>query len=67
MLACGLSAPGAVIVLLRSALRRPLLEVPDDAQELRLLKAIEMLLRVDFLFTQAGARALEHGSKVRKS
>ena len=52
MLATGLSAPGAVTVLLRSALREPLLYVADDSLELRLLKAIEMLIRVDFLYTQ---------------
>lgn len=52
MLATGLSSPGAVAVLLRSALREPLIHVQDDSQELRLLKAIEMLIRVDFLYTQ---------------
>ena len=66
MLACGLSAPGAVVVLLRSALRRPLLEVADDAQELRLLKAIEMLLRVDFLVTQAKGLGLSPCFKGQK-
>ncbi|CAK9104291.1 unnamed protein product [Durusdinium trenchii] len=52
MLATGLSSPGAVVVLLRSASRTPLMEVADDAKELRLLKAIELLIRVDFLYTQ---------------
>ncbi|CAK0801535.1 unnamed protein product [Prorocentrum cordatum] len=51
MLATGLSAPAAVVVLLRSALREPLLHVADDAPELRGLKTIEMLLRLDFLHT----------------
>eukprot|EP00913_Durusdinium_trenchii_P020713 g19453.t1 len=52
MLATGLSSPGAVVVLLRSASRTPLMEVADDAKDLRLLKAIELLIRVDFLYTQ---------------
>ncbi|CAJ1392771.1 unnamed protein product, partial [Effrenium voratum] len=52
MLSTGLSTAGAVAVLLRAALREPLIEVADDAQELRLLKTIEMLIRVDFLHTQ---------------
>lgn len=52
MLATGLSHVGAVIILLRSALREPLIHVPDDALELRLLKMIEMLIRLDFLHTQ---------------
>eukprot|EP00928_Gymnodinium_smaydae_P044091 TRINITY_DN29438_c0_g1_i1.p1 TRINITY_DN29438_c0_g1~~TRINITY_DN29438_c0_g1_i1.p1 ORF type:complete len:411 (-),score=94.68 TRINITY_DN29438_c0_g1_i1:19-1251(-) len=52
MLSTDLSSPGATIVLLRSALREPLMHVADDSRELRLLKMIEMLLRVDFLATQ---------------
>eukprot|EP00931_Biecheleriopsis_adriatica_P076701 TRINITY_DN50390_c0_g1_i1.p1 TRINITY_DN50390_c0_g1~~TRINITY_DN50390_c0_g1_i1.p1 ORF type:complete len:417 (+),score=94.07 TRINITY_DN50390_c0_g1_i1:38-1252(+) len=52
MLATGLSSAPAVQVLLRAALREPLLHVADDSQELRLLKTIEMLVRLDFLHTQ---------------
>ncbi|CAE7242618.1 PTPMT1, partial [Symbiodinium pilosum] len=52
MLATGLSSSGAVTVLLRSALREPLIHVVDDSQELRMLKTIEMLIRLDFLYTQ---------------
>jgi len=52
MLSTGLSSPGAVTVLLRSALREPLMHLKDDATELRQLKMIEMLLRVDYLKTQ---------------
>eukprot|EP00930_Biecheleria_cincta_P005522 TRINITY_DN106455_c0_g1_i1.p1 TRINITY_DN106455_c0_g1~~TRINITY_DN106455_c0_g1_i1.p1 ORF type:complete len:404 (-),score=75.25 TRINITY_DN106455_c0_g1_i1:4-1215(-) len=52
MLATGLSSPAAVLVLLRSALREPLLHVADDSQELRLLKTIEILIRLDYLHTQ---------------
>jgi len=52
MLATGLSSAPAVTVLLRSALREPLMSIADDAIELRLLKMIELLLRVDFLHTQ---------------
>eukprot|EP00933_Yihiella_yeosuensis_P042901 TRINITY_DN37571_c0_g1_i1.p1 TRINITY_DN37571_c0_g1~~TRINITY_DN37571_c0_g1_i1.p1 ORF type:complete len:409 (+),score=65.19 TRINITY_DN37571_c0_g1_i1:92-1318(+) len=52
MLATGLSSPPAVVVLLRAALRESLLHVADDSQELRLLKTIEILVRLDFLHTQ---------------
>jgi len=52
MLAAGLSSPAAIAVLLRSALREPLIHVADDSQELRMLKTIEMLIRLDFLYTQ---------------
>lgn len=52
MLATGQSSAPAVIVLIRSALREPLMHVADDAQELRLLKMIEMLIRLDYLHTQ---------------
>jgi len=52
MLATGLSSAPAVVVLLRSALREPLMHYTDDSQELRRLKMIEILLRVDFLHTQ---------------
>lgn len=51
MLCTGMSAPPAVVVLLRAALREPLMYVDDDAEELRRLKTIEFLLRVDFLHT----------------
>jgi len=52
MLATGLSSPAAVTVLLRASLREPLVHIADDAQELRLLKMIEMLIRLDYLHTQ---------------
>ncbi|CAE8586735.1 unnamed protein product, partial [Polarella glacialis] len=52
MLATGLSSPGAVLVLLRAATREELMHVADDSTELRLLKTIEMLIRLDFLHTQ---------------
>merc|ERR1712050_155730 len=52
MLATDLSSAPSTVALLRSALREPLMYVEDDAKELRLLKMIEMLLRVDFLATQ---------------
>jgi len=52
MLSTGLSSPQAVIVLLRATLREPLMHFSDDSVELRLLKMVEMLLRVDFLTTQ---------------
>jgi len=52
MLSTGQSSSGAIIVLLRSALREPLVTVADDAIELRLLKMIEILIRLDYLHTQ---------------
>lgn len=52
MLATGLSGPMAIQFLLRAALREPLMHYTDDAKELRKLKMIELLLRVDFLHTQ---------------
>jgi len=52
LLATGLSSAPAVTVLLRAALREPLVSIADDALELRLLKMIELLVRVDFLHTQ---------------
>lgn len=52
MLATGQSSAPAVTVLLRAALREPLVHVSDDAHELRLLKTIEMLVRLDYLHTQ---------------
>lgn len=52
MLSTDLSNASAVVVLLRATLREPLMHFADDAQELRLLKMVEMLLRVDFLATQ---------------
>jgi len=52
MLATGQSSSGAIIVLLRSALREPLITVADDANELRQLKMIEILIRLDYLHTQ---------------
>jgi len=52
MLSTELSSAPATVTLLRSALREPLMYFEDDSQELRLLKMIEMLLRVDFLATQ---------------
>merc|ERR1712007_167633 len=52
MLSTDLSSAPAVIVLLRATLREPLMHFSDDSVELRLLKMVEMLLRVDFLTTQ---------------
>lgn len=52
MLGTELSAAPAVVVLLRCALREPLMHYEDTATELRMLKMIELLLRVDFLHTQ---------------
>lgn len=52
MLATGQSSAPSIVVLLRSALREPLMHIKDDAVELRLLKMIEMLVRLDFLHTQ---------------
>lgn len=52
MLSTGLVSAPAVVVLLRSALREPLMHFTDTAVEMRLLKMIEMLLRVDFLVVQ---------------
>lgn len=52
MMATGQSSSSAAAVLLRAALREPLLHVADDAVELRLLKMVEMLVRLDYLHTQ---------------
>ncbi len=52
MLATGLTSAGAIETLLRAAIREPLVHIADDAQELRLLKTIEILIRLDFLHTQ---------------
>lgn len=51
MLSIGLSSPPAIVTLLRAALREPLMHFADDSKELRQLKMIELLLRVDFLHT----------------
>merc|ERR1740129_1263441 len=51
MLATGISSPQSVLALLRIALREPLMHYADDSNELRKLKFIEMLLRIDFLHT----------------
>lgn len=67
MLTTGLSSAPAVIVLLRSAMREPLMHFEDDAKELRQLKMIELLLRVDFLHTleQLPSEVTEYLSVVR--
>merc|ERR1719382_2312913 len=52
MLATSQSSAQAVTVLLRAALREPLVHVADDSIELRFLKMIEMLIRLDYLHTQ---------------
>lgn len=67
MLSTGLSSAQAVQVLLKCALRDPLMHYKDDSVELRKLKMIEMLLRVDFLHTQETLawEVLEYLSVVR--
>uniref|UniRef100_A0A7S0ZM55 RAP domain-containing protein n=1 Tax=Noctiluca scintillans TaxID=2966 RepID=A0A7S0ZM55_NOCSC len=67
MLATGLSSAPAIQVLLRAALQEPLMHFSDSAPELRKLKFIEMLLRVDFLSTLESLppEVLEYLSVVR--